>query len=106
MNYILVFPEALYMPNLDHSLFNPNQLRHFGTIIQDNPYDTEPMCIRSANNTFTRVGRDRHLLEDMGTIGCGPQDVPTCGVEFEHAMVPKTSAISRDLTSRTRGDRI
>jgi hypothetical protein len=26
MNYMLVFSEALYMPNLDHSLFNPNQL--------------------------------------------------------------------------------
>jgi hypothetical protein len=53
MAYILVFPEALYMPNLDHSLFNPNQLRHFGTVVQDNPYDAEPMCIKSADNTFT-----------------------------------------------------
>jgi hypothetical protein len=26
MNYILIFPEALSMPTLDHSLFNPNQL--------------------------------------------------------------------------------
>jgi hypothetical protein len=31
MNYILIFPEALSMPNLDHSLFNPNQLRHYDT---------------------------------------------------------------------------
>ena len=41
------------MPNLDHSLFNPNQLRHFGTVIQDKPYDAEPMSIKSADNTFT-----------------------------------------------------
>jgi hypothetical protein len=26
MNCMLVFPEALSMPALDHSLFNPNQL--------------------------------------------------------------------------------
>jgi hypothetical protein len=26
LNYILVFPEALYMPELGHSLFNPNQI--------------------------------------------------------------------------------
>jgi hypothetical protein len=61
MNYILVFPEALYMPNLDHSLFNPNQLRHFGTVVQDNPYDAEPMCIKSADNTFTAC------LDSVGT---------------------------------------
>jgi hypothetical protein len=29
LNYILLFPEAPYLPNLGHSLFNPNQLRHF-----------------------------------------------------------------------------
>ena len=29
LNYNLVFPEALCMPTLIHSLFNPNQLRRF-----------------------------------------------------------------------------
>jgi hypothetical protein len=53
MNYILLFPEALYLPNLEHSLFNPNQLRHFGTIVQDNPYNTEPMSITTRDGTFT-----------------------------------------------------
>jgi hypothetical protein len=52
-NYILLFPEALYLPNLDHSLFNPNQLRHFGTIVQDNPYATEPMSITTHDGEFT-----------------------------------------------------
>jgi hypothetical protein len=53
LNYILVFPEALYLPNLNHSLFNPNQLRHFGTKVQDNPYDSEPMSIITRDDSFT-----------------------------------------------------
>ena len=37
--FILVVHEALWMPNsLAHSLVNPNQLRAFGTTIQDNPF--------------------------------------------------------------------
>jgi hypothetical protein len=52
MNYILVFPEALSMPTLDHSLFNPNQLRHYGTQVQDNPYCNEPMSIVSPSGDF------------------------------------------------------
>ena len=53
LNYILVFPEALHMPDMEHSLFNPNQLRHFGTTVQDNPYAREPMTITSAGGEFT-----------------------------------------------------
>jgi hypothetical protein len=53
MNYILIFPEALYMPTLEHSLFNPNQLRQFGTIVQDNPYSRESMGITSLDGDFT-----------------------------------------------------
>ena len=36
--YILVVHEALYMPDLDHTLINPNQLHQFHTQVQDNPY--------------------------------------------------------------------
>jgi hypothetical protein len=61
MNYILVFPEALSMPTLDHSLFNPNQLRHYGTQVQDNPYCNEPMSITSPYGDFTVC------LQSMGT---------------------------------------
>ena len=46
-NYIVIFNEALYMPNLDHSLINPNQLRHFHATVRDNPYDPEGMWIES-----------------------------------------------------------
>ena len=46
MRYILVFNEALWMPELENSLMNPNQLRDFGIEVQDNPYSSEPMVIR------------------------------------------------------------
>ena len=36
--YILVFHEALYMPELDHNLINPKKLRQFYTQVQDNPW--------------------------------------------------------------------
>ena len=36
--YILVFNEAIYMPDMDHSLFNPNQLRHYDEDVEDNSY--------------------------------------------------------------------
>jgi len=47
--YILVFNEAVYMPNMDHSLLNPNQLRHYGVDIEDNPYCGRQMMIRKTD---------------------------------------------------------
>ena len=42
---ILIINEALWMPELENSLMNPNQLRHFGVDVQDNPYNSKPMLI-------------------------------------------------------------
>ena len=40
LTYILVFNESLYYgTKLKHSLINPNQLRHFGIDVWDNPFD-------------------------------------------------------------------
>lgn len=52
-NYIIIFNEALYMPSLDHSLINPNQLRHFQTTVKDNPYEIGGMIIRSPDQDLT-----------------------------------------------------
>ena len=41
------------MPTLTHSLFNPNQLCHFGTQVQDNPYDYRPMSTSTSDQSFT-----------------------------------------------------
>ena len=46
--WILIFKKALFMGDqLEHLLFNPNQLRHFGCEIQDNPYSYSIMSITS-----------------------------------------------------------
>ena len=42
---ILIVNEALWIPELKHSLMNPNQLRHFGVMVQDNPFSNSPMVI-------------------------------------------------------------
>ena len=43
--FILVFNKALWMPDMEHSLMNPNQLCHFGIEVQDNLYHQDPMVI-------------------------------------------------------------
>ena len=50
--YVLVLNEALWMLSLDFSLLNPNQLRHNGLEVQDNPYSMEPMTIISHKNNL------------------------------------------------------
>ena len=55
-NYIIVFNEALYIKEMEHTLINPNQCRHFGAEVQDNPYDRDkPMSITSPNKEFIAV---------------------------------------------------
>ena len=44
--------EALSMPSLDHSLWNPNQMRHHGVDVQDNPFSDEPMHISSSDGSL------------------------------------------------------
>ena len=51
--YILIFNEALWMGDqLDHTLINPNQLRHHGIKVQDNPTSDEPLYIMTENSDF------------------------------------------------------
>ena len=46
--YILIMNECLWMgKTMQHSLINPNQLRHFGTKIRDDPTSRHPMCLVS-----------------------------------------------------------
>jgi hypothetical protein len=52
LNCMSLFPEALYLPNLGHSLFNPNQLGHFGVKVQDNPHDSKPMSVTTCDDSF------------------------------------------------------
>lgn len=48
---LLVFHEALWMGEvMDPSLVNPNQLRHFGVSVQDNPFSSTQMHITNETN--------------------------------------------------------
>ena len=50
INYILVFHEAFYIPDMRNTLINPNQCRHFGAKVKDNPYHEDcPISIESPN---------------------------------------------------------
>ena len=50
--YILVFHEALWMGNtMDHSLLNPNQMRHYGIQVNDNPYGDVQMHLASEDGS-------------------------------------------------------
>ena len=51
--YILVINECIWMgDNMDHTLINPNQLRHFGTKVQDNLTLEEPLSIITEDKEF------------------------------------------------------
>ena len=61
--YILIINEGLwYGDKLDHSLVNPNQLRHFGVEVCDNPYSRTGMYIREPDSQVTIP------LQSRGTI--------------------------------------
>ena len=60
--YILIFNEALWMGDtLQHTLVNPNQLRAYGTTVQDNPFSPSPLSFDPTNGPVIP-------LTTMGTI--------------------------------------
>jgi len=51
--YVLVFNQSLWMGDqMDDSLVNPNQLRHFNLNVQDNPFHESPLMISSVQDEF------------------------------------------------------
>lgn len=53
ITYILVFNEGLWMGDkMDHTLINPNQLRHYGVKVQDNPFDDAPLYLMTEDGDF------------------------------------------------------
>ena len=78
--YILVFNEALWMGDtLTHSSINPNQLPAFGTLVQDNPYHTDPLGIKPSPYDFEIP------LRTAGTIIYADTHAPT---QSELATLP------------------
>ena len=46
--FILIFHEALWMGSvMDDSMINPNQLRHYGINVQDDPTSNRPLSLIS-----------------------------------------------------------
>ena len=52
-------------------LINPNQLRHYGTVVQDNPVHTSPLHIRTEDARFSME------LKMLGTIVYSDTITPT-----------------------------
>ena len=53
LNYILIFNEVLYIPDMTHTLINPNQCRQFWAEVQDKPYHPhEPRSIAESDESF------------------------------------------------------
>ena len=70
--YILVFHQALWMGDImDHTLVNPNQLRYYGTQVQDNPMSLEPLSLLTEDKRFCM---DMHM---KGTIVCNTTYSPS-----------------------------
>ena len=53
--YIIVLNEGLWMQGeMDHSLINPNQMRHNGATVQDNHLSPSPIFIETAEADFSQ----------------------------------------------------
>ena len=48
--FILIVNEALWLPSMENSLMNPNQLRDYGVDVEDNPYRGDPMLIQKISD--------------------------------------------------------
>ena len=52
--YILILNKALWMADtLDHTLINPNQLRHYGITVQDNLACDKPLYFMTEDSEFS-----------------------------------------------------
>ena len=86
--YIIVFNEALWMGNdMSDTLVNPNQMRHFGTIVQDNSTSESPLHIRTNDASFSMP------LQIRGTIVGASTHTPT---EQELQECPRIELTSRN----------
>ena len=56
---------------MNTTLINPNQLRHYGTKVQDNPTSPHPLSIITANDKFSIE------LSMQGTIVLAPTHTPS-----------------------------
>jgi len=97
--YVLVFNESLWMgDSMDTTLVNPNQLRHYGTQVQDNPMSEFPLSIITEDNEFsmelmmqgTIIYADTHTPSDKELHEC-----PHINLTSNHPWDPHTVSFPR-----------
>ena len=77
--YILIFNEALWMGDtMEHSLINPNQLRYFGTKVQDNPMSESPLSIISEDDEFCMELQMDGTIVYMNTSTPSQEELQQC----------------------------
>jgi len=83
--YIFILNQALYLPDLDHSLLNPNQMRMNGVIVDDCPQHLSDPKRPSTHSIFFPELSIRIPLELGGVISRIRTRCPT-NKELEHCL--------------------
>ncbi len=66
--YIIVFNESLWMgDSMSHTLVNPNQLRHYGVRVQDDPTSRRPLSIIKEDASFSILLKMKGMFVYMDT---------------------------------------
>jgi hypothetical protein len=77
--YILVMNECIWMGDtMSHTLINPNQLRHFGTQVQDNPMSSQPLSIITEDNEFCMELTMSGTICSVDTFAPSEKELRTC----------------------------
>ena len=63
---------------MDHTLINPNQLRHFGTQVQDNPMADQPLSIITEDNEFCMEMAMAGTICSVDTFAPSERELQTC----------------------------
>jgi len=63
---------------MSHTLINPNQLRHFGTQVQDNPMSSQPLSIITENNEFCMELTMSGTICSVDTFAPSERELQTC----------------------------
>ena len=82
--FILIVNEAIWMPEMENSLANPNQLRDYGTEVQDNPYAEDPMVVRADydGNDFVACLRSQGTVVYLNTWTPTHKDLASCPKKY------------------------
>ena len=77
--YILVMNEALWMGDqMIDTLINPNQLRHFGINVQDNPTSSSPLSIITEDANFAMPLQRKGTIVFCNTRPSTQHELETC----------------------------